>query len=83
MELRLIGFVMAFKLRERQARLLLTPWVQDLSARRIRADLGSIIRIAPGFEVVPCQYPVHAVCFQRESMGGAQEADRQLMIWCL
>lgn len=53
MELRLIGFVVAFKLRERRARLLLTPWAQDLSTRRIKAHLGSIIRIAPEFEVVP------------------------------
>lgn len=53
MELRLIGFVMAFKLEERQARLLLTPWAQYLSTRKMRAERGSIIRIAPGFEAAP------------------------------
>lgn len=52
-ELKLIGFVMAFKLEERQAWLLLTPWAQYLSTRKIRAELGSVIRIAPGFEAVP------------------------------
>lgn len=52
-ELRLIGFVMAFKLKERRARLPLTPWAQYLSSRKMRAELGSVIRIAPGFEVVP------------------------------
>lgn len=53
MELRLIGFVMAFKLKKRRARLPLTPWAQYLSTRKIRGELGSIIRIASGFEVVP------------------------------
>lgn len=52
-ELRLIGFVMAFKLKERRTRLPLTPWAQYLSTRKIRGELGSVIRIASRFEVVP------------------------------
>lgn len=52
-ELTLIGFVMAFKLTERRARLPLTPWAEYLSTRKIRAEPGSLIRVAPRFEVVP------------------------------
>lgn len=60
MELRLIGFVMAFKLKERRARLPLTLGRQSLPVFKYQEKkrrTGSIIRIASGFEVVPRQYP--------------------------
>lgn len=56
MELRLIGFVMARKLKERQARLPLTLGGQSLPVFKYQEKkrrTGSIIRIASGFEVVP------------------------------